>query len=101
MRFYSLHVGCNEADLIDQDGIRNTASCADRGFVNSAFISDGVVCYNGTTRADYICNDGFVLGGNEATRVCQSDGMWNGSIPQCIPEGSGMYCGQVLSRGTM
>ena len=89
-----MYAGCNEADLIDQDETLNTASCADRGFVNSSSISGGMVCYNGTTagsRADYICNDGFVLDGNKATRVCQSDGNWNGSIPRCSPEEPGTY----------
>ena len=91
--FQLLHAGCNEADLIDQDETLNTASCADRGFVNSSSISGGMVCYNGAiagSRADYICNDGFVLVGNRATRVCQSDGNWNGSIPQCSPEELGI-----------
>ena len=89
-----MYAGCNEADLIDQDETLNTASCADRGFVNSSSISGGVVCYNGAiagSRADYICNDGFVLDGNRATRVCQSDGYWNGSIPQCSLEEPGTY----------
>ena len=36
----------------------------------------------------YICNSGFDLMGNEA-RVCQGDGSWNGSIPQCV------YCRQL------
>ena len=70
--------------------------CADKGFENSSSISGGVVCYNGTTagsRAVYICNDAFVLMGNEA-RVCQRDGSWNGSIPQCMPEEGGMCCSQ-------
>ena len=66
--------------------------CTNRGFMNSPSISGGVVCYNGTTigsRVVYICNDGFILVGGE-TRVCQSDGNWNGSIPQCVPEESGI-----------
>ena len=91
--FQLLYAGCNKADLIDQDETLNTASCADRGVVNSSSISGGVVCYNGAiagSRADYICNNGFVLVGNKATRVCQSDGNWNGSIPRCSPEGPGM-----------
>ena len=82
---------CDEADLTEENGTTNTARCADRGFVNISVISDGVVCYNGTTvgsRAVYVCNDGFLLVGNEA-RVCQNDVRWNGSMPQCIP---GMYC---------
>ena len=72
--------------------------CADRGFVSSSSISGGVVCYNRTTggsTAVYICNDGFVLmEGGKATRVCQSDGNWSGSTPQCIPQG-GMCCSQL------
>ena len=59
--------------------------------MNSSVILDGVVCYNGTTvgsRAVYICNDGFMLVGNEA-RVCQDEVSWSGNMPQCIP---GMYC---------
>ena len=86
-------VGCNEADLADQGRTLNPARCADRGFVNTSSISGGVLCYNGTTtgsRAVYICNDGFILVGNEV-RVCQSDGNWNGSIPWCFSEESGMY----------
>ena len=48
-------------------------------------ISNGVVCYNGTAEmslAGYICDVNFDLVG-ETTRVCQSDGFWNGSIPTC------------------
>ena len=92
--FHLWYAGCNEADLIDQDGTLNTATCADKRFVNSSSISGGVVCYNGAitgSRAEYICNNGFVLVGNKATRVCQNDGNWNGSIPQCSPEEPGMY----------
>lgn len=95
--FHLLYAGCNEADLI---GTLNTASCADRGFVKSSYISGGVVCYNGTTegsRAVYICNDGFVLMGNEATRICQSDGNWNGSMSHCFLEEPGMYVCSPLS----
>ena len=61
--------------------------------VNIASISGVAVCYNGTTvgsEAVYVCNDGYNLIGNE-TRVCQGDGIWSGSIPQCIPEEGGRY----------
>ena len=47
-------------------------------------ILEGVVCYNGTTAestAVYICNN--ITQGNEVTRVCQSDGTWNGTISSC------------------
>ena len=83
---------CSEAELTDQSGTLNTGICADRGFVNSSSIPDGVVCYNGTTAgsmAVYICNDGYILMGKVA-RVCQNGGNWNGSIPICIQEPS-MY----------
>ena len=68
-----------------------------RSSVNSASISGGGVCLNGTTvgsKAVYICNDGYNLMGNKA-RVCQKDGSWNGSEPQCIPEKPSMYCSQL------
>ena len=59
--------------------------------MSGSFISDGVVCYNGTTegsKAVYFCNDGYNLMEEiEDTRVCQSDGNWNGGIPQCISLG--------------
>ena len=69
-------------DLTPTDTVRQ---CADKGFANTVAIPSGVVCYNRTTaesEAVYICEDGFHQDG-AATRVCQSDGVWNGSIPQC------------------
>ena len=93
------NAGCNEADLTDQSMTANPTKCIDRRLVNSSSISGGVVCYNGTTagsRAVYICNNGLVLMGNEA-RVCQNDGNWNGTIPQCMQEERGMCCSQFRS----
>ena len=84
--FHVWYVGCNETDLTKRGGTVNTTACADRGFVNSSSISGGVVCYNGTTAgsmAVYICDDFLLMEGDEVTRVCQKDGIWNGSIPQC------------------
>ena len=75
--------------------------CTDRGFLIGTVIFGGVVCYNRTTAvstAVYICNDGYNLVGNEA-RVCQSDGSWSGSTPQCIPEEGGMCCSQLHNQG--
>ena len=96
---YLCNAGCSEADLTHQSGTTNPTRCTDRGFVNSSSISGGVVCYNGTavgSRAVYICNDGYnLMEGDEATRVCQSDGNWNSSIPQCIPGERGTYCSQI------
>ena len=73
-------------DLTPTDAVRQ---CTDRGFVNTLPIPSGVVCYSQTTtgsEAVYICDDSFRQ--NDAvTRVCQSDGAWNGSTPQCLPDG--------------
>ena len=94
------HLDCNVIDLggTTQDGTVDPR-CANRTFMNSASISGDVICYNGTTvgsRAVYICRDNYILNetmeGNEITIVCQSNGSWNGTMPQCIQEGSGMYC---------
>ena len=95
IHYHLWYVVCSEEGLTDQSGTANSTRCTDRGLANSLFISGGVVCYNGTTigsRAVYICNEDFLLmEGNEATRVCQSDANWNGSTPQCIRDGKGMY----------
>ena len=75
--------------------------CTERGFVSSSSISGGVVCYNGTTegsRAVYTCTGGYNLVGNEA-RVCQSDGIWSGSTPQCVQEEGGMDSSQLHNQG--
>ena len=74
--------GCSSTDLTPTD-----RWCADRGFGNTLPIPSGVVCYNRTTagsEALYICEDGFHQD-DAVTRVCQSNGVWNGSIPQCSP----------------
>ena len=34
-------------------------------------------------KANYFCNYGFTLSGNEQ-RVCQKDGTWSGSEPSCV-----------------
>ena len=71
-------------DLTPTDAV---TQCADRGFANTLPIPSGVVCYSRTdagSEAIYVCDDGFHQDG-AATRVCQSDGVWNGSLPQCLP----------------
>ena len=85
--------GCAATDLITtlQDETVVPRRCADEEFVSGLLISDGVVCYNGTTvgsTAVYFCNDDYNLVGDDA-RVCQSNDNWSGSIPQCNP---GMCC---------
>ena len=55
--------------------------------MNTLPIPSGVVCCSRTTagsEAVYICDEGFPQNG-AVTRVCQIDGVWNGSIPQCLP----------------
>lgn len=54
-------------------------------YASSVDIPNGVVCYNGSStgaEAVYFCNDGYRLEG-ERRRVCQSDGLWNGSVATC------------------
>ena len=86
-----LLLGCTLTNLIPTDPV---GQCADRGFANSLPISNGVVCFSRTTagsEAVYVCDDGFHHDG-VATRVCQSDGVWNGIAPQCISvEADGMF----------
>ena len=80
----TLCTGCLLADLTSTDAVRH---CADRGFAKTLPISSGMVCYrrtNAGSEAVYVCDDGFHQDG-AATRVCQSDGVWNGSILQCLP----------------
>ena len=80
--------GCFLTDLTSTDAVRQ---CAENAFASTLPIPNGAVCYSRTTagsKALYICNDGFHQDG-AATRVCQSEGVWNGSIPQCLPDMEG------------
>ena len=82
---YLYPIGCSLTDLTPNNAVRQSV---DREFVNTLPIPSGVVCYNRTTpgsEAVYICEDGFHQDG-AATRVCQSGGAWNGSIPQRLPD---------------
>jgi len=81
---YHFLLGCTLTDLTPTDAVR---LCADRGFANT--LPNGVLYFSRTaarSEAVYICDDGFHQDG-VATRVCPSDGVWNGSIPQCISDG--------------
>ena len=78
------NTGCSLTDLTTTDAV---TQCADRGFANTLPIPNGMVCYSTTeagSEAIYVCSDGFHQD-SAATRVCQSDGVWNGSLPQCLP----------------
>ena len=75
-------------ELTPNDAVRQ---CADRGFVNTLPIPSGVVCYSRTTagsEAVHICDNGFHQD-RGVTRVCQKNGLWNGSIPQCTTDTGG------------
>jgi hypothetical protein len=41
-----------------------------------------------TSRANYMCDSGYTLSGS-STRTCQSDQMWSGSVPSCLPNDCG------------
>ena len=91
-----LNPGCSLTDLTPTDAVRQ---CADRGFANTLPIHSGVVCYNRTTpgsEAVYICDEGFHQDGASMS-VCQSDGVWNASIPQCLPEQGGQDGTETLA----
>ena len=77
--------GCSLTDLALTDTARQ---CEDRGFTNTLRISSGVVCYSTTvagSEAVYSCDDGFHQN-SAVTRVCQSNGVWNGSMFQCLQD---------------
>ena len=81
---------CSWMDLTPTDAVRQ---CTDRGFARTLYTPNGIVCYNSTiagSEAVYSCDDGFHQSGGTA-RVCQSDGVWNGSIPQCFAESNRAY----------
>ena len=72
-------VACSPQSLVTDQTMNTSLSNG------SVLILDGLVMYNGTVEgavATYQCNSGYTLSGN-AERVCQSDGNWNGIIPQC------------------
>ena len=85
------YLGCAECTVTDLGGseiiVRGGTvdqRCIDRGFASNTSISGGVVCYSGTmngSTAVYVCDNNTQS--NEVTRVCQSDGTWNGTIPSC------------------
>ena len=73
----NLYTGCSFTDLTPTDAVKQCAN-----------IPNGLVCYSRNSagsEAVYSCDDGFHKNGATA-RVCQSDGVWNGSIPQCFQD---------------
>ena len=77
MSFIDVLIACLPQDL----GVNQPSNVSSETFL----ISGGRVSYNGTTEgavATYQCDCGYSLSGN-VERVCQSDGNWNGQVPQC------------------
>ena len=87
--FYTLlRVDCPVSGLGVEDTDVNSTTC--EGFAGSVQIPAGRACYNGTTVgsiAEYACNcpSQYELDG-DSTRVCQNDGTWTGTVPQCNPQ---------------
>lgn len=58
----------------------------DCGLLNGTLPSNARVLYTGGTTfnfvANYACDEGFRLIGN-TSRICQADGTWSGTPPQC------------------
>jgi len=50
--------------------------------------TNGMVNFNSTVEgsmANYMCNEGYIIDG-VIQRVCQDNGQWSGSVPQCQRE---------------
>jgi len=80
---YNVLTGCTHEDLGVVDAIPDE-HCP--GLQNSAQFSGGVVCYSGLSPgsvAVYVCNSTHHLEGSRF-RICQSNGNWSGSAPQCV-----------------
>ena len=77
--------------------------CRVERFNSSVEIPGGVACYNGTatlSRAEYFCNCPSYLVVGDTARVCQTDGTWNGTVPQCLPQCMlSVLCNRPLSIG--
>ena len=93
MPWFLCHAECSVTDLVHLNNVSyfyfsNETNQTCQEIVNSVSISPGtgVVCYNGTSVGStaiyiYICNHSNQT--NVVTRVCQSNGTWNGTIPSC------------------
>ena len=82
---------CDVAEL-SEGPIEPSEMCLMDGFVGGIIISNGRVCYNGTTPgaqnfAIPFCNKGTHLlsGDSSPYRECLSNGEWSGTVAQCEP----------------
>lgn len=83
--FTYVYTGCDSQELSDGVLLPSNVSCG--APLHSLGIKNGIVCYSsidvGAT-AIYSCSScyfGTVLG--PSVRICQPNGSWNGTIPQC------------------
>ena len=52
-----------------------------------ATISNGVTVYNGVivgSTAYLLCDEDFIPSVNSSNRTCMSDGLWSGSLQNCV-----------------
>ena len=61
-------------------GLLSYCNCSDPGTPTNGQRSLSSTAYNSVVT--YTCNVGYTLQGSN-NRTCQSDGQWNGSMPQC------------------
>ena len=82
-----LPVDCPASELGKVDANLNQNCPGDSA--GSVRISAGRACYTGTApgaTAEYDCNcPQYRLEGTR-TRICQNDGTWSGTVPQCLPQ---------------
>ncbi len=80
---------CNVDDLSSGSVELTSQMCPSDDFANSITINNGRVCYTGTVpgaqhTAEPLCNQGYQLSSSSSpSRVCQSNGIWNGTVSQC------------------
>ena len=67
---------------------QNAVICTGKSCGRLSDIKNGVLTYkNGTLYGDkavYECNEGYSLSGGENERLCNANGLWNGTEPFCI-----------------
>ena len=83
---------CDVVELSTESPIKPSEICLMDGFIGGIIISNGRVCYNGTTPGAQhfgvpFCKKGTHLlsGDSSPYRECLSNGEWSGTVAQCEP----------------